>query len=279
MKKLAIALSIFPGILFVIALLSCVICSVAERNLPPGGVNIGLSLLLLAALINIPTMAAWLIFLAGKRGQGVQRARGDDTGEGMIWVSVAAYLATAVVIGVLSSAAIAAYARTQNTPDVNRVSSIEEWEKRTRLPAFTLLDRADLPEYHVCVYDTGLGEIAFCYNQKHPEASNVHSFAVYDNHGRNLQDPARWNKSSDLNRPGDTHFIPGMVVPIRSDYHGEIHIDFKADSGSGFRSVYQRRLPYDRDSAKVGAGQPATRSESDSAGGVNPQPEAYERSR
>jgi len=279
MKKLAIALSIVPGILFVIALLLYVICSVAERNLPPGGVNIGLSLLLLAALINIPTMAAWLIFLARKRGQSLQTARGDDRGRGMIWVSVAAYLATAVVIGVLSSAAIAAYTRTHNTPDVNRVSSIEEWEKRTRLPAFTLLDRADLPEYHVCVYDTGLGEIAFCYNQKNPEASNVHSFVVYDNHGRNLQDPARWNKSSDLNRPGDTHFIPGMVVPIRPDHHGEIHIEFKADSGSGFKSIYQRRLPYDRDSEQAGAGQPATRSKSKSDGGNNPQPESEGRSR
>lgn len=244
MKKVAIALSIFPGILFVIALISYLICSVAERNLPPGGVNIGLSLLLLAALINIPTMVAWLILLARKRDQGVQAARDDDAGRGMIWVSVAGFLAMAVLIGVLSSAVIAASTRAHNAPDVNRVSSIEEWENRTRLPAFTLLDRADLPDYHVCVYETGLGEVAFCYNQKNPEASNVFSFAVYDNHGRNIQDPDRWNKSSDLNRPGATHFIPGMVVPIRADHHGEIHIEFKADSGSGFESIYQRRLPY-----------------------------------
>lgn len=263
MKKLAIALSIFPGILFVIALLSYVICSVAERNLPPGGVNIGLSLLLLAALINIPTLAAWLIFLATKRGQGVQTARGDDTGRGKIWIYVAACLAAVVVIGVLSSMAIAAYARTHNTLDVNPVTSIDQWEKRTRLPAFTLLDRADLPDYYVCVYDTGLGEIAFCYYQKKPEVTDIHSFAVYDTHGRNLQDPARWNKSSDLNRPGDTFFIPGMVVPVRPDHHGEIHVEFKADSGSGFQSIYQKRLPYDRDSEQAGGGQPATRPESE----------------
>ena len=248
MKKLAIALSIFPGILLVIALLSYVICSIAERNLPPGGVNIGLSLLLLAALINIPTMAAWLVFLARKRRQGVRSASGEDTGRGMIWVSVAACLAGVVVVGVLSGAAIAAYGRTRDHPDLDRVSSIEEWEGRTRNPAFTLLDRADLPEYHVCVYETGLGEIAFCYHQKKPEAANRHSFAVFDSQGRNLQDPARWNKASELNRPGDRHFIPGMVVPIRPDHRGEIHLEFKADSGSGFQPVYQRRLPYDRES-------------------------------
>ena len=64
MKKLAIALSIFPGALFVIALLSFVISSIAERNLPSGGVNIGLSLLLLSALINIPTIVVWVTFIA-----------------------------------------------------------------------------------------------------------------------------------------------------------------------------------------------------------------------
>ena len=82
MKKLAVALSIFPGILFVIALLSYVVCFFAERNLPPGGVNIGLSLLLLAALINIPTIVAWVIFFARKRGEGTKTALGGDTRSG-----------------------------------------------------------------------------------------------------------------------------------------------------------------------------------------------------
>ena len=258
MKKLAISLSIFPGMLFVIALLSYVICSIVERNLPPGGVDIGLGVLLLAALINIPTMVAWLVFLARKRGDGVQTGRGDDTRRGMSWVAVAACLATVLVIGVLSSMAIAAYARTRKTPDVDRVSSIEEWEKRTRHPAFTLLDRADLQEYHVCVYETGLGEIAFCYHQKKPEAANRHSFAVFDSRGRNLQDPARWNNTSELNRPGDAHLIPGMVVPIIPEYRGSIQIEFKAETGSGFESVYTKRLSYNRDSEQGVSRQPAT---------------------
>ena len=67
MKKLAITLSIFPGILFVIALVSYVICSIAERDLPAGGVNIGRCLLLLAAMLNVPTLMVWVFYLVGRR--------------------------------------------------------------------------------------------------------------------------------------------------------------------------------------------------------------------
>ena len=248
MKKPAIALSIFPGALFVIALLSYVICLFAERNLPPGGVNIGLSLLLLAALINIPTILAWVIFFARTRGEGRNTTDGGDTTRDKRRVFVTAYLATAAVIGVLSGAAITVFARTQDAPDMNRVSTIEEWEKRTRLPGFTLLDRADLPGYFVCVYDTGLGEIACCYNQKKPENVESHSFGVYDTRGQNLQDPARWNKRSDLNSHGRAYFIAGMVVPVSPDYRGMIQIEFKEDSGSGFESVYTKHLPHNSNS-------------------------------
>ena len=244
MKKLAVTLSIFPGILFVIALLSYVICVIAERNLPPGGVNIGLSLLLLAALINIPTILAWVIFFARKRGEGRETTPDGGTRGDKRRVLVTAYLAAAVVIGVLSGTAHAVFARTKDAPDVNRVSSIEEWEKRTRLSGFTLLDRADLPGYYVCVYDTGLGEIALCYNQKRPEDADSHSFGVYDTRGKNLRDPARRDKRSDLNSHGKAYFIAGMVVPVRPDYRGMIQIEFEADSGSGFESVYTKRLLY-----------------------------------
>ena len=244
MKKLAIVLSIFPGILFVIALLSYVICFFAERNLPSGGVNIGLSLLLLAALVNIPTIVAWVIFLARKRGEGTKTAPGGDTRTGKRRVFVAAYLVAGLVIGVLSGTAITAFARAQDAPDVNRVSSIEEWEERTRLPGFTLLDRADLPGYYVCVYDTGLGEIAFCYNQKKSGNADSHSFGVYDSRGQDLQDAARWDERSDLNSHGEAYFIKGMVVPVRPDYRGMVQIEFKEDSGSGFESVYTKHLPH-----------------------------------
>ncbi len=67
MKKLAIALSIFPGSFLIIAFFNYVFFSFAERNLAPGGVNIGLSLLLLAALINVPTIIAWVVFFIRNR--------------------------------------------------------------------------------------------------------------------------------------------------------------------------------------------------------------------
>ena len=252
MKKLAIILSIFPGILFVIALLSYVICFFAELNLPSGGVNIGLSLLLLAAIINIPTLVVWVIFLARKRHEGPKTAPDGDTKSGKRRVFIAAYLVAGLAIGVLSGMAITVSARSQDAPDVDLVSSIEEWQQRTQLPGLTLLDRVDLPGYYVCVYDTGLGEVAFCYNQKKPEDSESHSFGVYDFQGQNLQDAARWNKRSDLNSHGEPYFIKGMVVPVRPDYRGMIQIEFKENS----ESIYTKRLPYKSNSEQDGAGNP-----------------------
>ena len=66
-KKIAIALSVFPGVLFVGILISYICCSIAERNLPKAGANIGLCILGLAFLVNIPTIIAWIIFLSGKQ--------------------------------------------------------------------------------------------------------------------------------------------------------------------------------------------------------------------
>lgn len=60
MRKLAIVLTIFPGSLFVLAAGSYTACRLAEAGLPSGGPDIGLGLLLVAALINIPTVLAWI---------------------------------------------------------------------------------------------------------------------------------------------------------------------------------------------------------------------------
>ena len=262
MRKLAIGLSIFPGILFVIALLSYVICFFAERSLPSGGVDIGLSLLLLAALINIPTIVVWVIFLARKRGEGTKTAPGGDSGSGKSRVFVAAYLMTGLVIGVLSATAIAVSARSQDAPDVNRVSSIREWHERTQLPGFSLLDQEDLPGYYVCVYDTGLGEIAFCYNQKEPQDADAHSFGVYDTQDRNLEDHARRNQRSDLNSHGNAYFNAGMVIPVRPDFQGMIRIEFAEDKGSGFEPVYTKHLPYKLNGEQGSTEPPTSRPES-----------------
>ena len=244
MKKLAIALSIFSGSLLIIALFNYVFFSFVERNLAPGGVNIGLSLLLLAALINVPTIIAWVVFFIRKRGEEPKPTGGGDARRGKGLMQVAVYLVPALVIGALSAVVITESAWAKDAPDANRVSSIGEWEERTQLPGFTLLDRADLPGYYVCVYDTGSGEIAFCFNEKEPGNADSHSFGVYDSQGKNLQDPARWNKHSDLNTHGKAYLIKGMVVPVRPDYRGRIQIEFKESSGSGFDSVYTKHLHY-----------------------------------
>lgn len=68
-KKIAIALTIFPGSLFVLALVSFIVCSIAELGLSSGSANIGLGLLFIALLINIPTFIAWVLYFA-TRGSG-----------------------------------------------------------------------------------------------------------------------------------------------------------------------------------------------------------------
>lgn len=262
MKKFAIALSIFPGSLFIIALLNYAFFAFVERNIAPSGVNIGLSLLLLAALINVPTIISWVVFFIRKRGEEPKTTVGGDASRGKGLMQVAVYLVPALVIVTLSAVMITEFARAKDAPDANRVSSIGEWEARTQLPGFSLLNRADLPSYYVCVYDTGSGEIAFCFNEKKPGSADIHSFGVYDSEGNNLQDPARWNKHSDLNTHGKAYIIKGMVVPVRPGYSGIIRIEFRENRGSGFKSVYTKLLPYNSNSEQGGAGQPATRAES-----------------
>ena len=67
MKKLAITLSIFPGILFVIALVSYLGSSFTEMGQASGGVDIGLCLLMLAGMINVPTLVVWVFYIASRR--------------------------------------------------------------------------------------------------------------------------------------------------------------------------------------------------------------------
>ena len=73
MKKLAITLSIFPGVLFVIALVSYLGSSFAEMGQASGGVDIGLCLLILSAIINIPTVVVWEFYVASRRDEAAER--------------------------------------------------------------------------------------------------------------------------------------------------------------------------------------------------------------
>lgn len=67
MKRIAIALSIFPGSLFILAIGSFVVCAIAELGLAGGSANIGLGLLFIAFLINIPTFIVWGLHFATRR--------------------------------------------------------------------------------------------------------------------------------------------------------------------------------------------------------------------
>ncbi len=70
---MAITLTIFPGILFVIALISYMTSSFAEMGLASGGVDIGLCLLILSAVVNIPTLVVWVFYMASRRDEAVER--------------------------------------------------------------------------------------------------------------------------------------------------------------------------------------------------------------
>ena len=59
-KLIAIGLYVFPGSLFVLALANYVIFSILESGQPSGTANIGLAFLYMAAMINVPTLIAWL---------------------------------------------------------------------------------------------------------------------------------------------------------------------------------------------------------------------------
>lgn len=87
MKRIAIVLSIFPGSLFILALVSFVVCSIAELGLASGSANIGLGLLFIAFLINIPTLIVWGLYFATRRSvpmladpdtQSPEQAAGDQ---------------------------------------------------------------------------------------------------------------------------------------------------------------------------------------------------------
>jgi len=58
---LVVGISIFTGSILAIAVVSYVVCSIAEAGLPSGSANIGLGLLFLAVLINIPVLIYWLV--------------------------------------------------------------------------------------------------------------------------------------------------------------------------------------------------------------------------
>ncbi len=64
LKKVAIILTCFPGSLLLIAVLNYLIMGFVESSRSvPGDPNIGAGLLVITALINIPTLIMWLLYL------------------------------------------------------------------------------------------------------------------------------------------------------------------------------------------------------------------------
>ncbi len=76
LKSIAIVLSFFPGSVFVLALVSYAVCFVAELGLPGGSANIGLGLLFLAFVINIPTVVVWGLYFATRGSDRRSASRG-----------------------------------------------------------------------------------------------------------------------------------------------------------------------------------------------------------
>lgn len=166
-----------------------------------------------------------------------------------------------LVVGVILGCAIlfALYRsdRAERARDADRISNLDQWVQLTQRPDFQLLDSTDLPDYYVCVYDTGSSEVAVCYRWKHPQGGpDSRSFVVRDSDGQNLQDASRWNTTTELNPVGSIaahQYIDGMVVPINESYRGEIQVELMDNSGAELptRSVYVNTLRFGTDEAET----------------------------
>ena len=156
-------------------------------------------------------------------------------------------VAVAVVV-VLAGAILCMFGAGDGRQSTDRVTSLEQWEELTRRPGFALLDKADLPDYFVCVYETNAAEVAFCYRWKHTEdGPDTCSFIVRDSNGQDLQDTNRSNATTELNAVGSIPehlYVHGMVVPIPRDHRGQIRVEFMDNEDAEFptRSVYAKTL-------------------------------------
>ena len=136
-------------------------------------------------------------------------------------------------------------------PSADPVSSLQQWVERTQRPGFVLLDKVDLEDYYICVYDTGSLEVALCYQWKHAQDEPDTSLHIQDADDRTLQDRSRWDTLTQLNETGpvDGHaYVKGMVTPIPQDYRGPIRVVFQDNHHSPedvpARSVYEKTLDF-----------------------------------
>jgi hypothetical protein len=131
------------------------------------------------------------------------------------------------------------------------VTSLDRWVERTQRPGFVLLDKVDLEDYYICVYDTGSREVALCYRWKSAQDEPDTSLLVKDADNRSLQDSSRWNTQTQLNETGPiagNAYVQGMVTPIPQGYRGPIRVVFRDNHGSPdnvpARNVYEKTLDF-----------------------------------
>jgi hypothetical protein len=131
------------------------------------------------------------------------------------------------------------------------VASLDQWVERTKRPGFVLLDKVDLEDYYLCVYDTGSIEVALCYQWKHSGDEPDTSSLIQDGDGRSLQDSSRWNTQTQLNEAGPiagNAYVKGMVTPLPQGYRGPIRVVFSdnhhAPDEAPARKVYEKTLEF-----------------------------------
>jgi hypothetical protein len=135
--------------------------------------------------------------------------------------------------------------------DPTPVSSLDQWIERTQRPGFVLLDKVELEDYYICVYDTGSFEVALCYQWKHARDEPDTSLHIQDAEHRTLQDKSRWNTPTRLNEEGPRAkhaYVKGMVMPIPQGHRGPIRVVFRdnhrAPDDVPGRSVYEKTLDF-----------------------------------
>ena len=70
--KFAIGLGLVPHLLFVFALFNVIVSCITEGNAPAGDPNIGVGVLLLTVLMNVPSMICWLGYFISRYAIGTR---------------------------------------------------------------------------------------------------------------------------------------------------------------------------------------------------------------
>ena len=167
-----------------------------------------------------------------------------------------AVLWTVAGIVVVTAAAAAMFLTTRwntDAPPPVTIGTLDAWVEFSRRPGFELLDTHADEDYFIAVYRTEADELAFCYRWRGEGGKPNTSLAVHDDASHDVQDAARRGEATVLNPAGPLPgggFVDGMVIPIRADHDGPVHVQFQDDrSEPGAiprHEVYRKALPWER---------------------------------